>query len=69
MAKFQIVEIPEAPYASRWTIEEVIPGEKPIPVTFFGTRGAAEAEARRLALYGKGTDAAATKLPERGRVK
>jgi hypothetical protein len=69
MAKFQIVEIPEAHYASRWTIEEVTPGEKPIPIPFFGTRAAAEAELRRLALYGKGTEAVATKSPKRRPVK
>ena len=54
MARFQLVEIPEAPYAKRWTIEEVVPGERPIPVSFFGRKVEAEAEAHRLNLYGRG---------------
>jgi hypothetical protein len=54
MAKFQVVEIAEAYGSGRWTIEEIVPGEKPIPVFFFRSRAEAEAEARRLNLYGRG---------------
>jgi hypothetical protein len=53
MAKFEAVEIEQAPYARRWTIVEVVPGEKPIPVHFFGRKGEAESEAHRLNLYGR----------------
>ena len=48
MPKFHLVEIPDAPLNSRWTIEQVVPGEKPVPIPFFGKRAAAEAEVNRL---------------------
>jgi hypothetical protein len=53
MPKFEAVEIEEAPYARRWTIVEIVPGEKPVPVPFFGRRAEAESEAHRLNLYGR----------------
>ena len=53
MPKFEVVEIEEAPYARRWTIVEIVPGERPVPVPFFGRRAEAEAEAHRLNLYGR----------------
>jgi hypothetical protein len=53
MAKFEVVEVEEAPFVRRWTIMEIVPGEKPIPVPFFGRRAEAEAEAHRLNLYGR----------------
>jgi hypothetical protein len=59
MAKFEVVEVEEAPYARRWTIVEVVPGEKPVPVPFFGRRTEAEAEASKLNLYGRGGASAA----------
>jgi hypothetical protein len=36
-----------------WTIEQVTPGEKPVPVPFYGSRAEAEAEVRRLNSGGK----------------
>jgi hypothetical protein len=54
MAKFEAIEVEEAPVARRWTIMEIVPGEKPVPVPFFGRRTDAEAEAHRLNLYGRG---------------
>jgi hypothetical protein len=59
MAKFEAVEVEEAPFARRWTIMEIVPGEKPIPVPFFGRKTDAQAEARRLTLFG-GRPTAAT---------
>jgi hypothetical protein len=53
MAKFQIVEIPDAPPSSRWTIEEVTPGEKPNPLAVFGSRASIEAEVHRLNRAGR----------------
>jgi len=58
MPKFEVVEIEEAPYARRWTIVEIVPGEKPVPVPYFGRRAEAEAEAHRLNLYGLGGSSA-----------
>jgi hypothetical protein len=58
MAKFEAVEVAEAPVARRWTIMETVPGEKPIPVPFFGRRTDAEAEAHRLNLSGCGDSSA-----------
>jgi hypothetical protein len=51
--RFQIVPTSETSLKRRWTIEEVIPGEQPVPIPFFGTRAEAEAEASRLNLYGR----------------
>jgi hypothetical protein len=53
MARFQIVRYDDSAFTPKWTIEEVIPGEKPIPLPFIGTRAEAEAELSRLNLYGK----------------
>jgi hypothetical protein len=44
MPKFQSVEEPDVPSAERWTIEQIIPGEKPVPVPYFGRRTEVEAE-------------------------
>jgi hypothetical protein len=52
MPRFQIVEMAEAARSGRWVIEKVTPGEKPIPISFFASKGAAEKEAHRLNLYG-----------------
>jgi hypothetical protein len=54
MAKFQVVEVAEATRTGRWTVVEIVPGEKPVPVSFFRSKNAALAEARRLNLYGQG---------------
>ena len=53
MTRFQIVKYDDTLFKSKWTIEEVIPGERPIPLPFIGTRAEAEAELSRLNLYGK----------------
>ena len=53
MAKFEAVEVPDAPYARSWTIVEIVPGEKPVPIPFFGRKTEAEAEAHKLNLYGR----------------
>lgn len=53
MARFQIVRCDDTSFGAKWTIEEVIPGEKPIRLPFIGTRAQAEAELSRLNLYGK----------------
>jgi hypothetical protein len=48
MAKFRIVQVSDAPFRSSWTIEEVTPGEKPVPIPFYGSRSEVEAELTRL---------------------
>jgi hypothetical protein len=48
MAQFHVVQVSEDFGSGRWVIEEVVPGEKPIQISFFGSRAAAEAEVRRL---------------------
>ena len=53
MTRFQIVKYDDTLFKSKWTIEEVIPGERPIPLPFIGTRAEAEVELSRLNLYGK----------------
>ena len=65
--RFQIVPTCETSFKRRWTIEEVIPGEQPVPIPFFGTRAEVEAEASRLNLYGRKAPAvppATKRLPE-----
>jgi len=57
MAKFEVVQVPEMPFARRWTIEEIVPGEGPNPVPFFGRKPEAEAEAHRLNLFGRSATA------------
>ena len=75
--RFQIVLAYDTLLKRRWTIEEVIPGEPPVPLPFFGTRAEAEAEASRLNLHGrkapavpptinaKPKEAVVDKIPER----
>jgi|HubBroStandDraft_2_1064218.scaffolds.fasta_scaffold1650922_1 hypothetical protein len=53
MGRFVAVEMEGATHATRWSIVEIVPGEKPIPVSFFGRKAEAEAEAHRLNLYGR----------------
>lgn len=53
MVKYVLVEEKLNPPKSRWTIERVTPGEKPIQIPFHGTRTEAEAEISRLSLYGE----------------
>lgn len=48
MAKFQMVQVSDAPFRSTWTIEEVTPGEKPIPIPVYGSRSEVAAELSRL---------------------
>ena len=48
MPRFVIVQVPGARRASMWTIDRVTPGEKPLPVPFYGSRSEVEAELRRL---------------------
>jgi hypothetical protein len=48
MAKFHIVQIPDGGPNSQWTIERVVPGEKPVPIPFYGKRADVEAEINRL---------------------
>jgi hypothetical protein len=48
MARFLVVQVPDAHFRSSWTIEQVTPGEKPIPIPFFGIRSEVEAEVTRL---------------------
>jgi hypothetical protein len=48
MARFRIVQLSDAPYRSIWTVEEVTPGEKPVPIPFYGSRSEVEAELTRL---------------------
>jgi hypothetical protein len=69
MAKYQLVHLSGAPTTSAWTIEEVTPGEKPIPISFYGTKAQAAQEASRLFLFegrdevSKGFAAAFNSLP------
>src|SRR3954462_3219712 len=51
MAKFQIVPASNAPFRSRWGIERVVPGERPVLLDFYGRRAEAEAEVSRLNLH------------------
>jgi hypothetical protein len=62
MAKFLVIEIAEAIRSGRWTIEKVVPGEKPMLISFFRSRAAATAEAHRLNLYGRGELQPVTKV-------
>jgi hypothetical protein len=48
MPKFHLVEVPDARASSRWTIEQITPGERPIPVAFIGPKAEVEAEVLRL---------------------
>jgi hypothetical protein len=52
--------------AGRWTIEEGVPGEKPIAVSVFRPKAAAEAETHRLNLYGRGEGQPTAKSRKRG---
>jgi hypothetical protein len=65
MPKYRILELPGAPAPSRWTIEQVTPGEKPILISFFGRKSEAEAEVHRLNAGGK----VEAKTPVTGRRK
>jgi hypothetical protein len=62
MAKYFAVPVDPGRPQRHWSIEEVIPGEKPKPLGFCGSKAAAEAEARRLNLYGRSM--ASTEQPE-----
>ena len=53
MVKYVLVEDKLNPPKSRWTIERVTPGERPVPLPFYGTRAEAEAEISRLSLHGE----------------
>ena len=48
MPRFQLVEIPGVRLAVAWTIEQITPGERPVPIAFFGRKPEVEAEIRRL---------------------
>lgn len=51
MGRYRMVKIPSTS-RDRWGIEDVIPGEKPLPLDFQGTQAAVEAEVHRLNLFG-----------------
>ena len=48
MPKFHHFEVPHARASSRWTIEQITPGERPVPIAFHGTKVQVEAEVIRL---------------------
>jgi hypothetical protein len=48
MPRFHPVRIPGGPPASEWTIEQITPGEKPVPIDFYGRKYEVEAEISRL---------------------
>jgi hypothetical protein len=48
MPKFQLVEVPDARASSRWTIEQITPGERPVSIAFHGPKAEVEAEVIRL---------------------
>jgi hypothetical protein len=56
MARFQLIKLADTPGGTRWGIEEIVPGEKPITLPFYGKRVEALAELSRLNLYGRKTE-------------
>ena len=48
MVKYQAIRISGGRLKKGWTIERIIPGEKPIPIAFYGSRPMVEAEIMRL---------------------
>ena len=48
MVKYKAVRILGAASKRGWTIERIIPGEKPIPIIFYGSKPMVEAEMTRL---------------------
>ena len=55
MPKYRMLHVPDAPFRSSWTIEQVTPGEKPVPIPLYGGRSEVEAELHRLNTGGKVT--------------
>jgi hypothetical protein len=53
MPKFHLVKVPDAHASSGWTIEQITPGERPVPVAFHGPKAEVEAEVIRLNAGGK----------------
>jgi hypothetical protein len=53
MPKVQTVYIFDVATTSNWTIEKVVPGEKPEPIVFFGNRQEIEDEVSRLNARGQ----------------
>jgi hypothetical protein len=53
MPRFHLVQVPDTRPSSSWTIEQITPGERPVPVAFYGPRGDVEAEVFRLNAGGK----------------
>ena len=53
MSRFRVIEMADTFLKRRWSIEEVSPGEKPVPYPFLGTRKEAESVASQLNLFGR----------------
>jgi hypothetical protein len=67
MPRFELIEVQDAPASSRWSIQQMLPGERPIPVPFFGRRSDAGAAVYRLNGGGKVGDQAPPTWPARKR--
>ena len=48
MVKYQAVRMRGFTWKRGWTIEQIIPGERPIPIVFYGSKAKVEAEITRL---------------------
>ncbi len=48
MPRFQLIEVPGVRLSEAWTIEQITPGERPVPVDFYGRKADVEAEIHRL---------------------